>query len=142
MYKGCGPSTTSSDYDELRKIAKNAKGYVLKCPNVGCKDNGDTKNASRWCRNDEYSWMIDMLCTNCNSQWSLCCECHNVKTALTTDNQIKQHRYTYHNPNKPNKRKQPIANIKKPPLRKNTADDHCSVSNEMSYVMITRTPFH
>ena len=95
---------TSTDFVELRRIAKNAKRFVLICNNAECTKNYVT-NTTSWIRNDEYEWLIDMVCTKCNGQWSVCFECANVRTAFTTDNQIKQHRYTYHNPRRPNKRK-------------------------------------
>jgi hypothetical protein len=95
---------TSVDFDELRRIAKNAKRYVLICNNAECTENF-LSNSTSWCLNDEYDWLVDMVCRNCNKQWSICLECANVKTAFTTENQIKQHRYTYHNPKRPSKRK-------------------------------------
>lgn len=109
----------SSSYDELRSIAKNAKRYVLLCQNGQCTDNSQ-KSTTQWSRNREMNWLIDMECTTCKNQWAICGVCANVKTAFTTDNQIKQHRYTYHNPNKPSKRtliprrsnKKPIAPVK------------------------------
>lgn len=99
-------STGDNEYTQLRSLAPSAKHYVLLCNNVTCTDNFHTFT-STWSRSDDSPWLIDLVCTVCAYQWSICCECANFKTPFTTMNQIKQHRYTYHNPDRPNKRKEP-----------------------------------
>jgi hypothetical protein len=98
------PNNRSNNQNDLRKVANNAKRYVLMCCNPACT-NHYQDNTTTWCRNDEYAWLLDLQCSVCKREWSICCECSNVKTAFTTDCQVRQHRYTYHNPNRPNKRK-------------------------------------
>lgn len=93
-----------SNFNKLMKAAPNAKYYVLLCSNISCTNNFQTITTI-WSRNEDTSWLIDLKCTICKNQWSICCECANVKTGFATNNQIKQHQYTYHNPNRPNKRK-------------------------------------
>jgi len=44
-------------------------------------------------RNERYEWLIDLMCLKCKSKWYICSVCSNVKTQLTTSNQIRRHQY-------------------------------------------------
>jgi hypothetical protein len=94
----------NEDLDKLMIVAPHAKHHVLLCSDAVCTDNFQTFTTV-WSTNDQTPWLIDCYCATCQMQWSFCSECANVKTILTSENQIKQHKYTYHNPKRPNKRK-------------------------------------
>lgn len=100
-----------SDFDQLRKLARNAKYYVLVCSNIVCTDNFQ-KVTTTWSKNDEISWLIDLQCSICKKQWSVCCDCNNVKTGFENSNQIKQHQYKYHNLKRPNSKRKLNSNKK------------------------------
>ena len=77
---------------ELRKVAKLAKIYVLKCNNEEC-DEGITQ----WYNDQKLDWLIHLECTKCNNQWSICSSCINFQVGLTTQSKIDMHKNTYHN---------------------------------------------
>ena len=94
-----------SSFDALRKLAPYAKFYVLVCTNTACTNNFQ-KITTTWTKSEKIPWLIELQCSTCNKEWSICCDCHNVKTSFENNNQINQHRYKYHNSNRPTKRKQ------------------------------------
>lgn len=77
---------------KLRKVAKLAKIYVLKCNNDEC-DEGMTQ----WYNDNKLDWLIHLECTKCNNQWSICSTCINFQIGLTTQRKIDMHKNTYHN---------------------------------------------
>lgn len=97
----------SDSLSALLNEASTTRSYLMYCENAQCS-HSYTRFSAIWRRNYNFDWLIDLKCTSCEQQWSICSSCSNCKMRFKSGDQIKNHRAYWHS-TKGKKRKQSVA---------------------------------
>ena len=88
----------SKDDNNLSEVACNVKSHLLLCYNAKCTKQF-TKSSTVWTTDNDYEWLLRLMCKKCKLQWAVCYKCNSCNSALLTKRQINVHKKNYHKSN-------------------------------------------
>jgi hypothetical protein len=90
-------SVWMNDWNLLTKRMSFVYLDQLLCENTKCTKNSTTK-PTLWRDDNKNDFMLLLKCEVCNIEWRVCTTCH-LKKKLLKNDQVRMHRYKYHNTN-------------------------------------------
>jgi hypothetical protein len=77
------------DLNNVRVFPGNIRRSLLNCPYEDC--GAGLSNVCKRCSvDDNYPWLLILICQSCSKSWCLCRECNN-RQVMFTDAQVSRH---------------------------------------------------